>query len=128
MTTHLLSLNAQKVARGSFTGLTKGGDLSMKKKIIAVIVGFTILAICSCYLQFSRNMDIMNSISFSSSNYREESINVVLNKLIITANKKILSKASLNMYWIMTSIPSNSTLTKAIHINWKYLFIKVKSH
>lgn len=68
----------------------------MKKKIIAVIVGFTILAICSCYLQFSRNMDIMNSISFSSSNYREESINVVLNKLIITANKKILPKASLN--------------------------------
>lgn len=92
MTTHLLSLNAQKVARGSFTGLTKGGDLSMKKKIIAVIVGFTILAICSCYLQFSRNMDIMNSISFSSSNYREESINVVLNKLIITANKKYCRK------------------------------------
>ena len=87
MTTHLLSSNAPKKAHGFFTFLIKGGDLSMKKKIIAIVVVFIILAIYNCYLQFGRDIDVVNSFSLSSSNYSEENINVVLNKLIVTENK-----------------------------------------
>lgn len=62
----------------------------MKKKLIAIVVGFAILTICTCYLQFARNMDVVNSFSMSSSNYKEENINVILNKLIVTESKEYI--------------------------------------
>lgn len=65
----------------------------MKKKIIAVVVGLTILVICTCYLQFGRDMDVVNSFSLNTSNYREENINVVLNKLIVTESKEDIAES-----------------------------------
>lgn len=65
----------------------------MKKKIISIVVGLTILVICTCYLQFSRDMDVVNSFSINSSNYSEENINVVLNKLIVTESKEDIANS-----------------------------------
>lgn len=62
----------------------------MKKKIIAIVVIVT-LVICFCYLQFGRDIDVRNSISISSSNYNEENINIILNKLIVTESKEDIS-------------------------------------
>lgn len=59
----------------------------MKQKII-VITTASILAVCACYLQFGKEMDVVNSISLNSSNYRNENIKVILNKAIVTESKE----------------------------------------
>lgn len=63
-----------------------GVDLSMKKRVIAISV-FAVLMIYVCYLQFGKDMDVVNSFSMGSSNYRDEDIKVILNKLIVTESK-----------------------------------------
>ena len=68
-------------------------DLSMKKKLIAILVGSAIFAITTCYLQFGRNMDVVNSFSLNSSNYKEENISVILNKLIVTESKENIAES-----------------------------------
>lgn len=65
-----------------------GVDLFMKKKIIAISIVFAVLMIYVGHLQFGRDMDVVNSFSLNSSNNREENINVILNKLIITENEE----------------------------------------
>lgn len=53
----------------------------------------TILLIYICYhLQFRKEMDVVNSYSFSSARFLDESINVSLNKIIITEYKEDIAK------------------------------------
>lgn len=61
----------------------------MKKRAVIIFL-IAIIGILG-YLQFGRDMDCDNSWSFSNSNqYYEESINVFLNKLVVTdSNEEI---------------------------------------
>ena len=52
-----------------------------------IAVFMAVLVICfvyMCFLQFGRDMDVINSIAFSCANFREVSIRVNLNKMIIS--------------------------------------------
>lgn len=62
----------------------------MKKKIavISMTAVISLTAIFFCYLQFGREMDVGSSFSISSANYKEERINVILNKLVFTDSKE----------------------------------------
>lgn len=65
----------------------------MKKKILAVIVILLALIINVSYLQFGQNMDVVNSMSLNSANYKEENINVVLNKLVVVESKEGIAES-----------------------------------
>lgn len=65
----------------------------MKKKIAIIIAVLVLLIIYIFYLQFGRNMDAVNSFSLNSANYKEENINVILNKVIVTENKEVIAKS-----------------------------------
>lgn len=88
----------------------------MKKKIavISMTAVIALTAIFFCYLQFGREMDVGNSFSISSANYKEERINVILNKLVVTGSKEKRRKRSFSMFWIMIFIQSDSVLMVAI--------------
>ena len=61
----------------------------MKRRIVSIgIVCITILLLC-CYLQFGREMEVYNSISFAAENYCEEHLNVVINRLIVWDKRKV---------------------------------------
>lgn len=64
----------------------------MKKKIAAAAAVLTILSIYICYLQFGREMDAVNSFSFSTANFMDESIRVDLNQLIVTDDAEDIAK------------------------------------
>lgn len=67
----------------------------MRKKIVALAVVFTIIVLLPVYLyylQFGRDMDVRNSFATNSSNYKQERINVVLNKLIVTNSNEELAQ------------------------------------
>jgi len=53
---------------------------------MTAVIALTVIFFC--YLQFGREMDVGNSFSISSANYREERINVILNKLVVTDSKE----------------------------------------
>lgn len=61
----------------------------MKRRIVSIgIVCITILLLCY-YLQFGREMEVYNSTSFTSGNYCEEHLNVVVNRLIVPDKRKV---------------------------------------
>lgn len=60
----------------------------MKKNLFAISVGIVLIGTVFCYLQFGREIDVGNSFSMNSSNYKQERINVILNKLIVTDCKE----------------------------------------
>lgn len=64
----------------------------MKKKIAAMVVIVTMLSIYIGYLQFGREMDVVNSFSFSSDNFLEESIKVSLNTIFVTDKKEDIAE------------------------------------
>ena len=67
----------------------------MKKKITIIVIVTSIFILLSTYiyyLQFGRNMDVVNSMSLNSYNYREENIRVILNKIIITEKEKEIAR------------------------------------
>lgn len=65
----------------------------MRKKIItisAVLMALIVLATYTCHLQSNGEMDVMNSISLNSANYRQECLTVVMNTMIVTdSNEEI---------------------------------------
>lgn len=65
----------------------------MKKKILAVIVILLSLVIYVCYLQFGQNIDVVNSMSLNSANYKAENINVILNKLVVVESKEGIAES-----------------------------------
>ncbi len=62
----------------------------MKKKIVTVLL--LVVFIIFLYLQWGRIMDVVNSFSTSSTNYHEENIVVVANKLYISNKEKFAEK------------------------------------
>lgn len=58
----------------------------MKRKIVPIVL--IVLFIIFLYLQYGRKMDVVNSFSTSSTNYHEENIIVVANKLYISDKEK----------------------------------------
>ena len=60
----------------------------MKKKILAISVVIVLIGTYFYYLQFGREIDVGNSFSFNCSNYKQEHISVILNRLIVTDCKE----------------------------------------
>lgn len=61
----------------------------MKRRIVSVgIVCIAILLLC-CYLQFGREKEVYNSTSFTVTNYCEEHLNIVVNRLIVLDKRKV---------------------------------------
>lgn len=55
----------------------------MKKKIAAAVAVLAIWSVYICYLQFGRDMDVVNCFSFSCANFLAEDIRVNLNKIVV---------------------------------------------
>jgi len=63
----------------------------MKKKIIIVAAALMALAAVVAHtynLQSGKEMDVVNSISLNSANYRQERLTVAMNTMIVTDNKE----------------------------------------
>ncbi len=68
----------------------------MKKKIIIVTAALVTLAVLvahTCNLRFGKEMDVVNSISLNSANYRQECLTVAMNTMIVTDNKEETANA-----------------------------------
>lgn len=64
----------------------------MRKKIAAVAIVLAILSVYVCYLQFGREMDVVNSLSFSYANFLDEDIKVNLNKMLVTEDAEDIAE------------------------------------
>lgn len=61
--------------------------MDKKRRIIATGVMLGIAVFVLIYLQWGRDMDVLNTSSISASNFHEERISVTVNKLIVTDKK-----------------------------------------
>lgn len=79
----------------------------MRKKIITIVILILVLGIGYVgYLQFGREINAVNCISMTASNYYQERLTVVLNKLVLTkseeeAAKEIIRKVIANDFYKM---------------------------
>lgn len=64
----------------------------MRKKIAAVAIVLAISSVYVCYLQFGREMDVVDSLSFSCANFLDEDIRVILNKMIVTEDAEDIAE------------------------------------
>lgn len=77
-------------------------SMDKKKRIITMIVMLGLLVHFFIYLQWGRDMDVLNSSATDLYNFREEKISVVLNKLFVTDKeafaKEIIKKCRENSF------------------------------
>lgn len=67
-------------------------NTAMNKKILSLILIIILLTGYTIYLQFGREIKVVNSLSITFDNYHHEQICVVLNKLIVTENHEKIAE------------------------------------